>query len=196
MKWYQPIECDNTVKKPFVCDFSNLEENGYDEFCFKNGVSLSSWNEKLYLQARKKKNNGSPDDALQNYMMLPIYSERLINELNKLTMMGIQYLPIKILKSNDEYLKGFCIANILNFIEAFDEEKSIFNRFGEDFPNPNVRGQIAGVMKFVLKRKNLIGFDIIRLKEYELRFFVSENFKNLFEQNKFTGYSFKEIELV
>lgn len=26
MKWYQPIECDNTVKNPLICDFDNLEQ--------------------------------------------------------------------------------------------------------------------------------------------------------------------------
>jgi len=51
-------------------------------------------------------------------------------------------------------------------------------------------------MKFVLKREKLVGFDVIRLKEHKLSFFVSEKFKYVFEKNKFTGYSFKEVELV
>ena len=179
-----------------MCDYSNLEENGYDQFNFKKGISIRKWNDNLFMQAKQKRNNGIPDDALQNYMMLPIYSPIFIDELSKANIEGIQYLPINILKLNNDCLNGFYIANILNFIEAFDEKKSVFNRFSQDFPNPNVRGQIAGVMKFVLKREKLIGFDIIRLKEYELCFFVSEKFKDIFEQNKFTGYSFKEVELV
>ena len=47
----------------------------------------------------------------------------------------------------------------------------------------------------MLKRKNLEGYDIIRLKEYKQRFFVSQKFKDIFEENGFTGYSFIEVEL-
>ncbi|MGE5661900.1 MAG: imm11 family protein [Ignavibacteriales bacterium] len=196
MKWYQPIECDNTVKNPLVCDFDNLEQFGYNGNNFKEGELVDWWNDSILLQAKKKKNDGKPDDALQNHLMLPIYSFNLITEINKAAISGIQYLPIKILKSNNECLDGFSIVNILNFIEAFNEQKSEFNRFSEDFPNPNVRGKIAGVKKYVLQKEKLIGFDIIRLKEYKQRFFVSEKFKDIFEKNKFTGYSFKEVELV
>jgi hypothetical protein len=196
MKWYQPIECDKTVKNPLVCNFDNLEQFGLNENNFKEGKYIKEWNENIFLQAKEKKNDGEPDDALQNHLMLPVYSLRLIYELNKADIEGIQYLPLKLLKSNGDYLDGFCIANILNLIEAFDEKKSDFNCFSEDFPNPNVRGKIAGVKKFVLKKEKLIGLNIIRLKEYKQRFFVSEKFKDIFQNNSLTGYSFKEVELV
>ena len=54
----------------------------------------------------------------------------------------------------------------------------------------------AEIRIFVSKKKNLEGYDIIRLKEYKQSFFVSEKFKNIFQSNKFTGYSFREVELV
>jgi len=196
MKWYQPIECDKTVKDPLVCDFCNLEQLGYEESIFKQGIFINDWKDNVYFRVKKGRNDGDPDDALQNYLMLPIYSPRLITALDINEIRGIQYLPIQVIKFNGVCLDGFCIANMLNFIEAFDEEKSVFDRFSEDFPNPNVRGKIAGVRKFVLKKKNLEGYDIIRLKEYKQRFFVSDKFKNIFQSNKFTGYSFREVELV
>lgn len=196
MKWFQPIECDNTVKKPLVCDYGNFEQHGYDEHSFKVGKRIANWDEEFYIKATDNKCNGAPDDALQNSYMLPIYSERLINELNRVDIQGIQYLPIKILNYHNELHNGYKIANFLNFVEAFDYEKSVYNKFPQDFPNPNVRGQIAGVMKFVLKKEMLCGLDIIRLKEYKRRFFVSEIFVDVFEKNNFTGYSFKEVDLV
>jgi len=195
MKWYQPIECDKTVKNPLVCDFDNLKQFGHNEETFKEGKFVDGWNDSIFFQAKKKENDGNPDDALQNYLMLPIYSCKLITELNKAGITGIQYLPIKVLKSNNDCLDGFCIANILNCIEAFDENSSDFNRFSEDFPNPYVRGKIAGVKKYVLQADKLIGLDIIRLKEYKQSFFVSEKFKDVFKKSKFTGYSFREVEL-
>lgn len=104
-------------------------------------------------------------------------------------------MKIKVLNFDNCIIDGFCIINFLNFIEALDYEKSEYDKFSIDFPNPNVRGKIAGVKKFVLKRDKLNNFDIIRLKDYDLRYFVSEKFKKLFEDNKFTGYSFEEVEL-
>lgn len=196
MKWFQPIECDNTVKKPLVCDYDNLEEYGFDQYSFKTGIIINNWNMNIFMQAKAKRYSGNPDDALQNYLMIPIYSERFRVTLGNAGIEGIQYLPIKVLRSNTDSIDGFCIANILNFIEAFDYEKSDYDRFDEDFPNPNVRGEISGVRRFVLKKEKLNALDIIRLKEYELSFFVSEKFKEVFERNKFTGYSFREVELV
>ncbi len=195
MKWFQPIECDNTVDDPLVCDHSNFEKLGYDENDFRKGKRISRWNSKVFLQAKEKADDGDPDDALQNSYMLPIYSQRLVDALKEEKISGIQYLPVRILRPNKREIKGFSIANFLNFVAAFNYEKSDYDRFKEDFPNINVRGKLAGVKKFVLHEKELGGLDIIRLKDYNLRFFFSENVKKVFEDNKFTGYSFIEVEL-
>jgi len=109
---------------------------------------------------------------------------------------GIQYLSVKVLNFKEEVQNTFYIANFINYVDAFDFIKSDYNRFSDDFPNPNVRGAIAGVRKFVLLKDKLKGFDIIRLEEYNQSFFVSEKFVDMFEKNNFTGYSFREVELV
>jgi len=196
MRWYQPIECDNTVKKPLVCDYSNFQEFSYDEEDFKTGKEIFEWPSEIYMKANQRKYDGNPDDVLQNAYMIPVYSEKLMDKLIKTDIKGIQYLSIRVIDFKESMKEKFYIANFHNFIEAFDYSKSIYNRFSDDFPNPNVRGAIAGVRKFVLLREKLKDFDIIRLKEYNQRFFVSERFVDLFEKNHFTGYSFKEVEIV
>ncbi|NMC55716.1 MAG: hypothetical protein GYA50_00645, partial [Eubacteriaceae bacterium] len=183
MKWFQPIECDKTVKKPLVCDVASFEDDGYNENSFKIGKEIKNWDENTFIKASEKKCNGVPDDVLQNTYMIPIYSERLVNEINNENINGVQYLKIHVKNYYNENYNEFCIANFLNYIEAFNYEKSIFNRFSDDFPNPNVRGQIAGVTKFVLNKEKIKGFDIIRLSEYNSRFFVSEKFVDLFKKN-------------
>lgn len=195
MKWYQPIECDNIVKKPLICDYSNFEEYDYNEDDFKAGKNILNWPNNIFMKATQKKYNGNPDDALQNAYMIPTYSKQIIDELIKADIKGIQYLTIKVLNLEEDNGYKFYIANILNYVEAFDYTRSIYDRFSETFPNPNVRGLIAGVKKFVLFEEKLKGFDVIRLREYSQSFFVSEKFVNIFEKNHFTGYSFKEIEL-
>lgn len=196
MRWFQPIECDKTVKKPLVCDDGNFEEYDFVEDDFKTGKKIINWSSDICFRASQKKYDGNPDDALQNSYMIPVYSKRLIDELSNAGIEGIQYLPIKVLNYKEEVQNTFCIANFINCVEAFDLTKSNYNRFSEDFPNPNVRGAIAGVKKFVLVEEKLKGFNIIRLKEYNQRFFVSEKFVHVFENNNFTGYSFKEVKLV
>jgi hypothetical protein len=54
---------------------------------------------------------------------------------------------------------------------------------------------MTGIKKSVLYTDKLNGFDIIRLKEYIKKIFVSEKFVKAFKKNKFKGYSFREIEL-
>ena len=195
MKWFQPLECDNTVENPLVCDYDNLEDIGFNENDFKMGKRIERWDNNVFFQAKEKEDDGEPDDALQSSSMLPIYSERLVNELKKEKINGIQYLPARILRPNNMEIKGFSLVNILNFIKAFNYEKSNYNRFRDDFPNPKVQGKLAGVTKYVLHKDKLLGMDIIRLADYKQSFFVSEKIKMIFERNNFTGYSFKEIEL-
>jgi hypothetical protein len=195
MKWYKAIACDNTKKKPMVCGFDNLNENGFEEDDFLIGKPIVNWKDNIIFQAKTEKHNGDPDDVLQNKQMLPIFSDKLICELKKMEIESIQYLPITVLRPDYSIINGYSIVNILDFIEAFDYEKSTYSRFDQNFPNPNVRGEIAGIVKFVLKHDKLCGKDIIRLREYNRAFFVSERIRKIFTVNKFTGYSFKEVEL-
>lgn len=193
MKWYQPIECSNTVKKPLICDLSNLEEFGYHEDDFKSGSIIAQWSDSVYMKASLKKYDGDPDDVLQNVYMIPVFSQIIKEALDGEGVCGMQLLPIKIFDINSTFRGVFFIANITNFTDAFDYANSEYNRFDANFPNPNVRGSIAGVTKFVLLKDKLNGLDVIRLKDYNQRFFFSERIVNLFEGHGFTGYSFKEV---
>lgn len=78
MRWYQPIECDNTVKDPLVCELDNFEDYGFDEWSFWAGSKINNWNNNIVFQAKKKSNDGSPDDVLQNASLVPIFSQRLM----------------------------------------------------------------------------------------------------------------------
>lgn len=191
--WYQPIECDNTVKKPLVCDYSNFNDFGYEEDDFKSGNIISNWPEEIFFKASQEKYDGTPDDVLQNAYMFPIFSQRVKDNLEILGVRGLQYLPVSIYGFNGNIYEKFYIANITNLVKAFDYENSVYNTFSDSFPNPNVRGKIAGVKKFVLKSAEISSCDIFRLAEYSQRFFVSYRIQKLFHDRKFSGYSFIEI---
>lgn len=194
MIWYQAIECDNTVKNPLICDYSNFEDYGFEEEDFKLGKIINNWPTEIYFRATQKKYDGHPDDVLQNAFMFPIYSQRLKDKLENLEIQGVQYLPIQVIDYNGDESWTFYIANITNYFEAFDYENSVYNLFSDDFPNPNVRGKLAGVKKFSLKGTNISGCDIFRLAEYNQRFFVSDKIQSCFSMEGYTGYSFIKVE--
>ena len=148
---------------------------------------------KVYILKQKRKEiRGSRLRSLQNYLMLPIYSSSLIIALDKNEIKGMQYLPIKVINFNGDCLKGFSITYLI-LLKLLTKKSLILTDLARIF-RTRMLGKI-GVKKFVLKRKNLEGYDIIRLKEYKQRFFVSQKFKDIFEENGFTGYSFIEVEL-
>ena len=192
--WYQPIECDNTRETPLICDSSNFEEFGFSEEDFKSGNKITNWPEAVVFGATEKRYDGIPDDALQNSYMIPIFSQKFKNVLEGAGIKGIQYLPVTVQGLNGNDFTGFYIENFLNLIEAFDFKNSAFNLFAEDFPNPNVRGKIAGVRKFVLRSTEIGNVDIFRLAEYRRRFFVTQKVKELFIDNELKGYSFIPVD--
>ena len=191
---YQPIECDHTVKNPLICDDSNYNDFGFKEEDFIAGKIISNWPEGIIFKATEKLYDGTPDDVLQNADMIPIYSQRLKTALEKLEIEGIQYLPIKVQGFDGTIYENFHIANITNVVNAFDYEKSIYRFFPEDFPNPNVRGNLTGIRKFVLKSSEINNCDIFRLAEYSRRFFVTDKIKKVFSKEKFSGYSFIKVD--
>ena len=63
MKWYDAVECDNTVEDPLVADSEDLKE--WDEWDFVEGKLVENWNETVWFQAKKLKNDGDPDQQKQ-----------------------------------------------------------------------------------------------------------------------------------
>lgn len=192
-KWYKPIGCDNTVANPFVADSEDLK--GLDEWSFYGGQLFEKWDETVWFQAKESKNDGDPDDVLQNALgFLPIFSARLRKALDKAGITGIQYLPVHVLHYDGTPVEGFAIANILNFLPALDIDESDYDIFDNDYFLPKRRGKIRGIRKAVLHRTVIERYDIFRLNEFDLHIYVSELFRNVFVANGFTGYSFAEVK--
>jgi hypothetical protein len=192
--WYKPIACDNTVKIPLICDYSNFEKFGFFESDFRSGKEIDNWPESIVFQATQKRYDGEPDDVLQSGFMIPIFSQRLKDSLDNAGIRGIQYLPVIVKGERGNTFPGFYIANILHLVEAFDYVNSAYFMFPDDFPNPVKRGKLGGVMKYVLRSTEIGDYDIFRLTEYNLAYFVSGQMKELFLEKEFSGYSFVQVE--
>lgn len=138
-------------------------------------------------------NNGEPDDALQTARPIPIFSQRLVDQLLAKDFRGFQFLPITVLDLNRNKVGTFYIANCLNCQDAFDYEKSNYSRFPMDFPNEEARGKII-CQTVVLRKSGLIdNQQPFRLKEYRHPLFVPDTFVRIFKENHFTGYSFLAV---
>lgn len=199
MKWFRVMQCSNTVSKPLVCEVDNFDK--YDNFGFGFRVEryfyqtkwITDWPEDIFFTTNKEMNNGEPDDALQSARPIPIFSQRLVDQLLAKDFRGFQFLPITVLDLNRNKVGTFYIANCLNCQDAFDYEKSNYSRFPMDFPNEEARGKII-CQTVALRKSGLIdNQQPFRLKEYPHPLFVPDTFVRIFKENHFTGYSFLAV---
>jgi hypothetical protein len=194
MKWYSPLECDNTVADPFVGDVVDLRGVN-PERLWAASAPLDRWDPSAFVKASDSEHDGDPDDVLQSALGLPIYSGRLRRRLVEAGITGIQYLPIRTLRSDGREMPGdFAIVNILAAVPALDEQRSKIERYDGRPPFEDRRGQISGILPFgaVLRRAVLEGHDIIRLSQFPIAYFVSEKLRGAFGSD-FTGYSFSRV---
>ena len=191
MKWYWTVSCDNTVATPFVGDQGDL---GLDESLLRTGRLVETWPGTAWVRAHSQQQDGEPDDVLQTLFALPIFSARLRTALQHAGIEGVEYLPIRVYRPNGDAIFGFSIANILSCVEALDLRLSDFQRLPDDYFLPERRGWIRSISKPVLVRSVLEGLDVIRLSCFPPSVYVSERFVRVFEDGRFTGYSFHEVQ--
>ena len=189
-RWYWAVSCDNTVEDPLVVDSADLE---IDPGRLDVGQPQEGWSDLAWLRAEKPENDGTPDDALQNHLGLPVYSFRLRSALEAAGIRGIQYLPVRLFRPNGQEIAGFSIANIVERRGALDRSRSDYDVFPNDYFLSERRGDVRGIRRVVLHVEALRGCDIARLDEFPSSVYVSERFKNVFESAPFTGYSFREM---
>lgn len=53
MKWFKPYECDNTVKNPLICDYSNLGDYGFSKWDLIKGEEIKNWDDTIIFQSKK-----------------------------------------------------------------------------------------------------------------------------------------------
>jgi hypothetical protein len=192
MKWYNAIECTNTHSHPFVGQ--EVDFRGGSDWDVILGKRVSDWDKNVKFWTENDEANGTPDDVLQHCVVaLPVFSSGLRKALETAGISGIQYLPVRVQRPNGEAIPGYSIANIVNLLPALDIENSMVTKYGKS--RPDRIGQISGILKPVLKRDVVTGFDICRLAEFPLRYYVSQRFREIFVEGKFTGYTFKEVPL-
>jgi hypothetical protein len=192
VRWYQPTECSNTVSNPYVADEGDV---GVDESKLRCGEEVGAWSPSAWIRASTPEQDGDPDDVLQSYLGVPVFSARLRTALRESGIEDVQYLPLRVLRPSGEELRGFAVANITTVRDVLDRERSDYSVFADDYFLPQRRGQISALRKPVLVKASLSGCDLFRIEGYRVAYFVSERVKDVFEHRGFTGLSFREVAL-
>ncbi len=184
--WYWVVDCDNTVRRPYIADQADLSP--FEEHDFEVGRTVEDWNPQAWFKVTDPEDDGDPDDVLQTHLDVQVYSPRLRAALEAAGVRGIQYLPVRVIRSDGTEVPGFSVANLLNLVAALviGKSKVLWER----------RGTIRGIRYATLRASALEGFDVVRLKEYSPSIYVSERFVRAFEAGGCTGYSFHRVPVV
>lgn len=117
-----------------------------------------------------------------------IISNEVKDKINEYGFDGIGYYPIS-LKDNSNYQ---FVMNIENAIPCLDHEQSKYKLYGDK--RPDRKGDISVLYKIALDKEKIPkNLNIFRLKEYNVVIIVTKIFKDFWEGNNFTGFSFWEI---
>jgi hypothetical protein len=158
-----------------------------------DGRLVDAWSSEAVMRVRNQRWAGEPDDVLQNYLGLPVYSTRLKQALERQGISGIQYLATRVVGFGSVELQTYYIANIVEMRPALDLATSDFDVFSSDYFLPDRRGRVSGVRRATLLWSHLRNCDVLRLAQYPASIYVSERFKSAFELEGCSGYSFEPV---
>lgn len=199
MNYYRLWANDTDRGNPMLCD-SNLEKLGIKETLFERCQKVETPSSEIIYSPDEEMYDGIPEDFLRNCDFLPILSPRLIAALNSNGIDNIQYIPVSVMDYNGKRYDGYKIANILTALsDTIDKEKSTLE-YRSPKSHIGTPGKIEYVWHYAIKGEKAAGHDIFRLrfdddfeKEFNNAIFVSERFRKIVTENRFTGVTFSKI---
>lgn len=166
------------------CDMGDI--GGMNEYITSKGIKIDKWKEVSF----EYDSNEGPilTDYLANLYGWLIVSDKFIEETKSIIGNQVQYLPVEIMdRTSKTKNASYCVANIVNLIDAFDLENS-------DYSICKLRDQsVFFVKKYALRSEKLKENHIFRLKDDTIPIFVSETIKDIIERNNLIGFSFLEV---
>jgi hypothetical protein len=194
MEWFALLRGYEDDERPHYVSRSG-DLTPHEWWNFDEGKRIDNWQGIAWIRSISSDEDAPPDDGLVNHLALLIVSSRMRRTVEGAGITGVQYLPIRVLKSDGTEYPDYSIANILNFPSALDFDESDFSVVPEDYFAQEDRGKISSVRKVVLRESVLQGFDIVRLKDFPEAVFVSHKFHDIYVNNKLTGYSFSRVNI-
>lgn len=157
------------------------EERDWEQIYQFNGTPLANEWRPLGVQAVEEEvNSGRPaSDCPHLFGAVPVFSSRAIATLRPLLQESGEILPL------DSRDGSFFIFNVLNIIDALDEQASSIVRFPDG-------KKVLEIERFVFRPSKLTGVEVFKLSQQPLgRVFVADKFVELVNKAGLVGFNFK-----
>ena len=186
---------DESIKgrtNTIYAETTNMDEIEYEDVkkgFFDNIIlsprSINNWPNIEFYYSSKVSNLES--DYLLNVKRWPIVHIRVMEEFNKKRIGGVQYFPIKLIDVVTQRINtNYVLMYILNFIDAFDMEKSKY-KYNEKYDF-----YIFIPKETFLDQSICSKYDIFRCTKSVATIYVSEQIKKIVEDNQWIGFTFYE----
>jgi len=163
-------------------EYPNINKGFFDNIILSNQkIEDKNWPNVEFYYSSKVSNLES--DYLLNVKRWPIIHKKVQKEFERLSIEGIQFLPIKLIDVvTNEVNENYVVMNILNFIEAYDLNKSIY-KYNEKYDYYTFLPH-----ETYLNSKVCEQYDIFRCLKSVSAIYVSEKVKVLTEDNNWIGF--------
>jgi len=153
-------------------------EKGFFGNIIYNNVNIDRW---PYVYFKSNNDIDNTDDFLINIKSWPIVSCKAKRVFEKIK--GASFYPVYLENCEGKRIKYYLLY-IENFIDAYDMEKSkyVYNAKYDFYTF------IPG--KIYLNKENCKKYDIFRCIKNKPEIYISENLKNMIENNLLTGFKF------
>ncbi|MCK4260905.1 MAG: DUF1629 domain-containing protein [Halanaerobiales bacterium] len=192
MKYYKLLVDDDNSIKDIVCYAEENYEEKYEftQYDLCKGVYFEQWNENFtfYYDSTEGDN---PTDYLANNLGWFLISSKFKKILEGIGIQSIQYLPVKVKQKNgNQELSGYFVANIIVLVDALNLAQSIYTEFHLD------NEKILSIKKYALNKNKIENLHVLRLIDYNIPIFVSEDVKKEIKNNNITGCDLLEILII
>lgn len=184
---YSDDEKDNLFKDQFPILVNSYELHGFDLRILWRGKYIKKWPNNIELYYEK---GNVVLDYIPNVLSWLIFSDKVIDMLNRLNIASIQCFPVNICsKNNKEKHYSANVINVLESISALNWEKSDYISWEDDPKYIKLLRNI--VLKFDCDYRDL---DMFRLEESKNYIIVSERIKEGIEMKNLTGFGLTPLE--
>lgn len=167
-------------------EYPSVNKGFFDNIILSNRrIEDLSWPDVEFYYSSKASNLES--EYLLNIKRWPIIHKKVQREFEKQSIEGIQFLPIKLIDvATNDINDNYVVMNILNFIEAYDLDKSKY-KYNEKYDYYTFLPHETYLDKTVCGQ-----YDIFRCTKSVSAIYVSEKIKQLIEDNKWVGFELQK----
>ncbi len=185
------------------CDFYTFPQQNFitEIYGFDNPRAQIDWDEFLseYLVNKEKqyfatiKSGTEEVDFTTTFYGFCVISEKLKQLFEKHKISDCMIVPLAMNQTQSQPF--YLLIDPLRY-DCVDETHSEFEKFLENDPvRPDLAGQYRAFLKLIIDPQKTENADFFRLENEGATIIVSQNIKDIYEENHLTGASFKKITL-